>query len=175
MVRAGGKAGFINRQGEYLVEPRFYEAGFYFDHGFAPVRVEAPWGPYGYIDRGGKMVIPARFLEAAGFSEGMACVRTDKGYGFIDPAGDFITSPLYENLGDCFEGGLVPFELKGKWGYLNRAGEVAIKPVFDAADWFHGDLAGVNIGGTEGWFMMAEGGRWGWIDKSGGWIWKPTA
>ena len=62
-----------------------------------------------------------------------------------------------------------------KWGYLDKKEEVAIDPVFDAASGFDGKLANVNVGGSNGWFMVADGGRWGWIDRKGDWIWEPTS
>jgi len=44
----------------------------------------------------------------------------------------------------------------GKWGFIDRAGEVVIDPRFQAADAFHEGLAAVKVGD-----------KWGYIDKTG--------
>jgi hypothetical protein len=56
----------------------------------------------------------------------------------------------------------------GKWGYLNKRGEIAIKPQFAEAGDFCDGTALVNVGGK--YSRMAwpiEGGKWFWIDRSG--------
>src|SRR3954462_2626566 len=52
--------------------------------------------------------------------------------------------------------GLFPIRQDGKWGYINRTGEVVIKPQYDDAWDF-----------SEGLAYVREGARRGLIDKTG--------
>jgi hypothetical protein len=45
---------------------------------------------------------------------------------------------------------------KGKVGYINKDGEIVIKPQFDSGTFFHEGLARIKIGD-----------KWGYIDKAG--------
>ncbi|HEV2668337.1 MAG TPA: WG repeat-containing protein, partial [Blastocatellia bacterium] len=61
---------------------------------------------------------------------------------------------LLSSYGQDNTGGLYPVTQNGKWFYINRAGEIAIKPAFDDAHAFSDGLAAVQIGS-----------KWGYIDK----------
>ena len=73
-VRDGRGWGFIDKQGNEVIEPRFPGAGA-FSEGLAAVQVEGLWG---YIDRNGQMVIEPQYEIANEFSEGLAVVVKDK-------------------------------------------------------------------------------------------------
>ncbi|MBV9957028.1 MAG: WG repeat-containing protein [Acidobacteria bacterium] len=53
--------------------------------------------------------------------------------------------------------GLFPVRVKGKWGYINNAGKIVIKPQFDDADDFSDGLASVNKG--RNWFYINSAGK----------------
>jgi hypothetical protein len=55
--------------------------------------------------------------------------------------------------------------VKGKWGYVNRNGEMIIKPRFDWGDGFSNGVA---------WVLVDET-KIGYVDKAGRYIWKPTS
>jgi len=97
---------------------------------------------------------------------------------------------------------LFPVKEGGKWGYVNREGEVAIEAKYDQAEAFREGLAVVEMGEgfpVRGWGYIdrrgeaviapqfegagpsAEGlvrvkmdGRWGYIDHRGEFIWRST-
>jgi WG repeat protein len=71
------RAGFINRQGQWAIPPR-YEDALHFCDGLAPVKIGGRWG---YINPSGEMVIPPRFEGAESFDDGMGTVleRNDDG------------------------------------------------------------------------------------------------
>jgi hypothetical protein len=50
---------------------------------------------------------------------------------------------------------LFPVVVGGRWGYVNKSGEIVINPQFDRAEAFTQGLAPVRIG------------RWGYVDNSG--------
>lgn len=50
-------------------------------------------GKYGYINSLGKIVIPLQFDQAFDFSNGLATVRIDEKYGYIDFSGKYVWHP----------------------------------------------------------------------------------
>ena len=70
--------------------------------------------------------------------------------------------PARFDFADSFSGPLAAFrngdEGSGKYGYVDRAGKIAIDPQFDFADMFsRGDgLAAVRVGD-------AKSGKWGYV------------
>ena len=79
------KWGFVNTNGEVVIEPYFDKLDNWgFHEGLCAVRVKRKWG---FIDRTGKMVIKKQFDEASHFRNGVAIVRKDGKYGVIDKTG----------------------------------------------------------------------------------------
>ena len=57
---------------------------------------------------------------------------------------------------------LFPIEKNGKWGYIDRLGNIAIQPTFEAVGEFSEGLAAVELVG-----------RWGFIDENGNVVVEP--
>lgn len=87
-------------------------------------------GKYGFIDIKGNFVIPPTFTSAKHFSEGLAAVQVG-GRSYIDSYTD----------GDQY----ISSE-KGKWGYIDRTGEIKIPAQFSEAREFSEGLAAVAVG-----------------------------
>lgn len=175
-VQEKGFHGFIDRSGKFVIPPIFYDSWGHFSEGLAPVMLESPGGLWGYIDRENRLVILPRFANAWDFEDGLALVTVSKGDGFINREGLFVVAPGKFSEPGHFSEGLAPARrgVNGKWGFINRTGAFAIPPRFDAAEWFRNGLARVNIGATESHLYISEGGRWGYINHSGDWVWKPS-
>ena len=81
------------------------------------------------------MVIQARFEDAEDFSEGLAAVLLEGGWGFIDKAGTVSIQPKYfsDDITDIkFSEGFAAVKIdNGHWGYINRTGEMISKVRFD--------------------------------------------
>ena len=89
-------------------------------------------GKYGFIDIKGNFIIPPSFTSARDFSEGLAAVNVE-GRSYIDSTID--------------RGGYQYISVeKGKWGYIDRTGEMKIPPQFSEAREFHEGLALVAVG-----------------------------
>lgn len=127
-------------------------------------------GAWTYIGRaGGTMCLPFKVKigpfevpdQKGCFSEGMAVLKMDGKYGFIDKKYDrsendkFVIEPQFEDAFN-FREGLASVKINGKWGYIDRTGKFAIKPQFGSAQPFSEGLAGVRIGT-----------QWGYINKTG--------
>lgn len=91
-VKSGGKWGYIDKIGKYLINPQFQEAGL-FEDGLALVQTMDD--KYGFINEKGKYVINPQFENAHQFSDGLALVVTTDGQkGFINKRGKYIVGPF---------------------------------------------------------------------------------
>ena len=147
----GDKFGFIDKDGNFVIEPK-YDAVRPFFEGLAAVCIDDKWG---YIDKKGNFVIVPEYEQAHSFSEGLAAVCIDDKWGYIDKKRNFIIQPKYDNARPFFEG-LAPVELDDEWGYIDKKGRFVIPTMYDNARPFFEGLALVEIDG-----------KWGFIDEEG--------
>ena len=86
-IKVDGKYGYIDKTGEFAIEPQFYSASN-FSCGLALIMTENAM--HGYIDKTGRIVIEPKYEMAGNFSEGLAPVCLKNGtlekrkYFFID-------------------------------------------------------------------------------------------
>jgi len=104
----GGKMGFIDKTGQYVVKPKYDFCGS-FSNGVAVVEKDEKWG---YIDRTGKEIIKLQYDNASDFWDvnGFAAVSKDGKWGLIDIKGRIV----------------VPIEHKG--AYSTQDGVAIIYP-----------------------------------------------
>jgi hypothetical protein len=160
--------GYIDTAGKFIVEPQF-QWGSSFSDGLAPVKLNQKCG---YINRTGTIVLQPPFTAGekdcatvwGDFSEGLSRWKIGKKYGFIDRTGEIVIEPKFD-LADHFSEGLAIVRISKKWGYINRTGKMVIElnRKFHGEDFHHG-LA----------FGRTEDGDYGYIDKSGKYVWTPT-
>lgn len=193
MRQDGDKWGYIDRSGNFAINPRFddYPRGYVFPFSDGAARIKAG-DKYGYIDRNGEFIIPPKFLHGSDFTEGVAgvvvdgpCLYFDIGpctggeilgpkeseapppckFALIDKTGAFISKLRFDYVKD-FSEGLAPVRVGDKWGYVDKSGRMAIPAQFDDAAPFADGLALVQIGE---WANR----RFGYIDHSGAWVIPP--
>jgi hypothetical protein len=135
-VRLGGKWGYADRNGDLVVEPRFDALDGYTyglgREGLIPVLIGKRWG---YADAEGRLVIPAELDKPSPFQDGVALAqlgeqwvvidRTGARVGSLQPAGDVLTYDWDQ------PGELVPINIGGRWGAIDRRGALVVKPEFD--------------------------------------------
>ncbi|AEH01914.1 WG repeat-containing protein [Lacinutrix sp. 5H-3-7-4] len=131
-AKKDGKIGFINKNGDWIVEPQFDKVRA-FVNGLAPVLKNKKWG---YIDTSGTLVIPHQYRDAEIFSkDGLAPVKLNKFWGFIDKTGKLVIEDRYaitaggfsifkKNNQKGFIDGLARVKDKKTWVYINTKGEV---------------------------------------------------
>lgn len=139
-----GYYGYINIDGEYVIEPKFKNARD-FSEGLAAVSVyyndEEMWG---YINTQGEFIIEPQFTRAYSFSEGLARIEgKDRTYGYIDSSGEYVIEPQFLDAHAFSEGLAVVQTKEEKYGFVNTEGEYAIEPQFEAASDFSEGLAKV--------------------------------
>lgn len=155
--------GFIDSLGELKI-PAEYESSFQFAAGLAPVRKDGRWG---FVDREGKVVIPFEYDFVTGFELGYAIVRKN-GQEFTlnhplkkaEPV-----QPSLEGYGNAGKGSGLPHAYKaqtefhdgysavmtsGKFGFVDRRGELVVEPQFEYTGPVSNGLAPVKLNGAWG-------------------------
>jgi hypothetical protein len=152
--------GYINWDGEIIINPQFTAAGYFFDGRASVINSN---GLYGYIDDEGKYVISAQFDQASRFSDGVAWTVKEGNFpAAIDPSGDLVYTCENCYQVQNYSEGLAAFSTKDKggeirWGYRDLKGKIVITPQFHEAYPMHQGRAQVKN----------KEGKIGLIDKDG--------
>jgi len=77
-------------------------------------------------------------------------------YGVLSPSGEVIAEPVYEDIGYRYSEDLINVCLDGKWGYIDREGDLVIECIYDEAWQFGGGVAPVKLEDKVG-FIDNEG------------------
>ncbi|WP_345241927.1 WG repeat-containing protein [Pontibacillus salipaludis] len=166
--------GFINKEGEWAIEPTFDAARPFYNER-ALVYTE---GAHGFINQEGELVIPPQYRSAKDFKDGYAPVFKDDQWGYIDKSGDMVIDPTLDEayhfndgvalvikngqyqyidtngdqvMGQTFEKGygfsegVAPVSVDGQYGYVDKEGTMKIEPQYDRAFPFHDGHATVCI------------------------------
>jgi hypothetical protein len=200
--------GFIDRTGKFAIKAQFGKARD-FSEGLAPVETPPQSGRYGYIRKDGTVAIKPEYENAYPFREGLAVVYHEESYGFIDKSGKTVFDLKFDRVGS-FSEGLAAFGVRdpgkkatgfwggsldnlifsGKWGFIDKSGNVVSAVQFDGAGDFAEGLAAVKKGAlwgyidqkgklvieaqfdsadsfSEGLAAVKKGGKWGYVDKTG--------
>ncbi len=119
LVQRGGRRGFIDRAGRWVLDVNHYSEVTAFREGRARVRSEMG---YGFINRAAEEVIPARYPFASSFREGLVVVREGDCYGYMDGTGAWVVEPRYERAAS-FRAGRAAVEEAGSSFFINKKGE----------------------------------------------------
>ena len=153
-VSVGGKYGYIDKDGNMVIEPQFDGADG-FENGLARVLID---GKHGFIDKTGSLVIPARYDDAGsfGYKVGLAPVKFKGEWMMIDKSGNVAIPPAgYERM-FSFSEGIAKVRINGKYGFIDEKGNLVIPAVYDEATDFLSDIS-----------YVSRDGRKFYIDKSG--------
>ena len=145
-------------------------------------------GPFqlcGYVDPSDDALrIPLRFEVARPFSDGLAAVRVDGLYGFIDPSGKMVIAPRFQNA-SSFSGGYAEVRLKDASGIIDRNGRLVVPAQFERIAHFSGETfvavplpvrqeprsyRGATLGTLSGAVSLYEFRRAGLFSIQRGWL-----
>lgn len=128
-VNTAGKFGFIDKEGNWVIHPSFtfaqkFQDGYCFV-GKATPQYEPIWG---IINKSGFLTVNFMYDEAKGFNMGIATVKKNDKYYFIDPLGNKIINREFDYAEEFKEGLAWASEYeKGKSGFINPTGEYIIE------------------------------------------------
>ncbi len=147
------KWGFINPQGEWVIEPVYQRVGD-FSNGKAAVMQRQKWG---YVDKSGALAIAPQFRSAEPFGEGFAVVDVNT---IIDAQGKTVgTFQLEGKISSTFQNGRAVVEdLKGFY-HIKPNGVPAYFQRNDAVTHFLGEVAFAKRG--ELWELTRRTGQRG--------------
>ncbi|MCL2290306.1 MAG: WG repeat-containing protein [Bacteroidetes bacterium] len=123
-VRKGKKWGYIDIQGNPVIDIKYEAIQNGFTDGLAWVKLK---NKYGYVNNKGDQIIPLKYANAYPFSDGCAAVVVKEKnkflFGYINTAGNEIVEPIYEHCIARFAHGRSAIKKDGKWAIINTKGE----------------------------------------------------
>jgi hypothetical protein len=182
--KIGLKVGYVGLDGKWKIKPRFGSATD-FSEGYACVTDEGsssvfesdllldPNGPVyraHYIDKNGKRAFRGNFSGCGAFSEGLAAVKTNDTWHFIDRFGvrkNIATFPSSYVVG-IFSEGMATVNMGSGAKFIDKNGRTVIQTTFDWADNFLMGIARVKLVQKNGTILH------GYIDSAGKVIWAPS-
>lgn len=112
-----------------------------------------------FINSSGVIVFDA-YQDASSFYYGLAAVKINGKFGYINPNGSFSINPQFDTANSFLENGhaIVSVGLDGlqKSGIINRSGEFIINPIFEYI-----------VYGSNNFYMVKKDNKWGVIDTTG--------
>ncbi len=196
LVKIGRYYGFIDKTGKTVINPQFFSATS-FSENLAAVRFKQNDLHPAFIDKTGKVFFYLPNENTGNFVKTDITEVTSQDLGYEKPShnlSNFKASITFEN--QAFSEDLISVKINNKYGYINKAGEIVIAPMFDFADAFSEGLARVSIKGkcayidslgtvviktpfnyyscsefTNNLAQVQEHGRIGYLDRSGQFLW----
>lgn len=92
-----GKYGYIDRNGNEVIEAKYSGLGGFAPNGLASIRNDDD--KIGFVNKSGEMVIDFQFDRVDGFyDDGYCVVRVGDKYGIIDSDGNYIAEPVFDSI-----------------------------------------------------------------------------
>lgn len=168
-IEQDGKYGFVNYNGELVIPVEYDFAG---DFGKNRLAVVGKNGDSFIIDESGATVSEcqnAYMLAKAFEGNGLACVYSESGYGWVNEYGEEIIPCRYDSVeydlvvrGTFDSNGLARVEKNGKYGFINEEGMEIIPCEYDSLRGLHCGLFFDN-----GLIAAEQDGKIGCLNEEG--------
>lgn len=160
-AKQGDRWGYINKKGEWVIQPAYETAYKFAYNGLAPVQTE---GKFGYINTAGEMVIAPAYENAWIFRpNGLAKVMVDGKWGCINEQGEMVIQPVYDEI-DLYQQTKETVEEMNSYGGVYHDKLQAIQDM-DYEEFYSHD--------AESLIVVKKLGRWGYINTKGETVVEP--
>lgn len=139
-VKMGNKWGFVDNLGEFIVKPKFSEADLFENQPVTRVRKNGTWG---LLNQSGELVVDTVYERLTYLGDEIFKIGMGDREGLAGPGG-LIIKPKFQKIKE-FQEGLAPVKQDGKWGYVNKQGEIKVEPQFEAAAGFSDGRARIGV------------------------------
>lgn len=181
------KVGLADINGKIIIQPK-YEDCWIREDGFIILKNK---GKYGLADLNGKTILKPTldsmpgesedskslskdsllasqlFEKVRDFSDGMAAIKKNDLWGFIDLQNNLSIEPQFDEVFD-FKNGFSVVNVSNHWGLIDKKGEWLVEPKFDEIKEFSEGVAPAKI------FNPKErASKWGFIDEKAQFVIKP--
>lgn len=85
-----------------------------------------------------------KYEDAKSFSEGLASVKLNGKWGFVDTKGKEVITLQYEEA-KYFEEGYAAVKQNGKWGIINKENSVIVGFMYDDIVWIKNDANEIRV------------------------------
>lgn len=129
----GSKVGYIDTDGQWVIQPQFEGALNFNNHGLAKIEQNARWA---LLTKAAKSSLLQTILMNAIFT----WIKTvwfvlsfmqDEKFGFIDKTGKIVVEPIYEDATRFDINDLAVVKINGKYGAIDKTGKLVIEPKYD--------------------------------------------
>lgn len=124
-VRVKDKYGFINGNGEIVIEPLYDEVSRPRD-GLILTSIENRWG---IINLEGKIILDNIYQEIISQKDGTFMVRKHGKWGFANSKGVIVKSPTFDAIYP-FSDGITAYKIDNLWGFIDRNGNYITDAIF---------------------------------------------
>lgn len=146
--------GYVDRQGNWLIEPAFAVAGR-FSEGVALASRDGV--SFGHIDRRGAFVFDPIYEQAGVCRAGLIAVRARDLWGYVARDGTPAIALQFEGpRAQAFSDGRAGVCRDGLWGFIDPTGAWVRKPEYEDVKRFR-----------EGYAPVQRRGKWGLLDANG--------
>jgi len=158
-IRRNGRYELLDRAGRVVLQPAPSRIGP-FHRGLAWARLH---GKMGMIDTAGRWVVRPQFARAYRLPGGRSVVRNGRKTGVVDDTGRIILAPQFRSVRTAGNE-IFAMEKPRNWAVMDRKGRRLFR--------LSADRIGKRF--SEGLLAVRRNEKWGYIDRCGEWVWKPT-
>jgi hypothetical protein len=140
LIRQKLKNVIVDSTGKTISFPGIEDYG-HPSEGLIPVRKNKKWG---FAGMNGNILIPCKYQWVSEMNYGFAIVKLNNLTGMINSSGEFIITPLYENIISSREGIIV--QTSGLFGLFSSSGIMMLACEYDAIEILPGGIARASSG-----------------------------
>jgi len=153
--------GFIDKSGREIIRPRFLYAENFSPEGRALVWIKQEDEVVrGFVNTKGEVFIPDDFEICSGFSDGLALIRQNGLYGYIDAGYSVVIPPRFQSAGDFGEGRAYA-ETDGEKYIIDKSGNIISKVEYPFGTF------------SDGFAVFSSDGLYGYVGVDGNVAIKP--